>query len=122
MRTLRRPRVKQLDGGHNEDHLPSTMAAIQLSKTAFTLPPTVRTLASGVPSASLLNLAARAPAGHGHGHGAVGPRSDVPAKWAGGVSATSSGLVSKTFASGTCCSDHSDTLALPNAQRREVHE
>ena len=39
------------------------MAAIQLSKTASTLPPTVRTLASGVPGASLINLAARTPAG-----------------------------------------------------------
>ena len=80
-----------------------------------TLVPTMRTLASGVPSASFLNLAARAPAGHAHGHGAVGPRSDVPAKWAGGIAATSSGLVSKTFTSGTCRSAHFVVLRRPTS-------
>ncbi|OBZ79244.1 Cytochrome b-c1 complex subunit Rieske, mitochondrial [Grifola frondosa] len=63
-------------------------------------PPTVRTLPSGLPSASFINLAARAPAGHGHehGHGAAGPRSDVPPKWAGSVSRSSTlGLVSRTL-------------------------
>ncbi len=84
-----------------EVHISLAMAAVQLTKKALSAPPTVRTLASGIPSAPLVNLAARAPAhGHGHGHGAVGPRSDVPPKWAGGVTATSSGLVCKTFASG----------------------
>ncbi|CCM00345.1 uncharacterized protein FIBRA_02375 [Fibroporia radiculosa] len=78
------------------------MAAIQLAKKAVTLPPTVRTLASGVPSASLINLSVREPAGHGHGHGhGVGPRSDVPPKWVGGVSANSSvGLVSRNVVNG----------------------
>ncbi|KAH9836518.1 ubiquinol-cytochrome c reductase iron-sulfur subunit [Rhodofomes roseus] len=77
------------------------MAAIQLAKKAVNLPPTCRTLASGVPAASYINLNVREPAGHGHahGHGAAGPRSDAPAKWAGGVSTSSSaGLVSKSFA------------------------
>ena len=35
------------------------MASATLVKKAFTLPPTVRTLASGVPAAHLLNLQAR---------------------------------------------------------------
>ncbi|KAI0690714.1 ubiquinol-cytochrome c reductase iron-sulfur subunit [Cytidiella melzeri] len=76
------------------------MAAFQLTKKAFTLPPTVRTLASGVPSASLLNLQARAPAGHDdHHHGEAGPRSDTPAAWASKFSTTPSGLVSKNYVS-----------------------
>lgn len=73
------------------------MASIHAAKKVVTLAPTVRTLATGVPNAPLVNLAARAPASHGHGHGAAGPRSDVPPKWVGGVSMTSSGLVSKTY-------------------------
>lgn len=94
--------MKQLTARGVEQHLSFAMAAIHLTKTAFTIPTTVRTLASGVPGASLINLSVRAPAAeHGHGHGAVGPRADTPARWAGGVSATSSGLVSKTIASGT---------------------
>lgn len=79
------------------------MAAAFVSKKAFTAPPTVRTLASGVPSASLVNLAVRSPAGHGHehGHGAVGPRSDAPSRWAGGLSSNNTtGLVSRTYSSG----------------------
>ena len=74
------------------------MAAVHLSKKAVTIPATVRTLSSGVPVAPLVNIAARGGHdGHGHGHGASGPRSDAPARWAGGVSRTSPGLVSKTF-------------------------
>ncbi|KAJ6604275.1 Rieske [2Fe-2S] iron-sulfur domain-containing protein [Mycena vulgaris] len=66
-------------------------------KKAVTLTPSVRTLPSGVPAAPLINLAARAPADpHAHGHGA-GPRSDVAPRWSGGVSRTSSGLVSKSY-------------------------
>ncbi len=79
----------------------SAMAAFQLTKKALSLPPTVRTLASGVPSASLINLNARAPAhGDHHAHGEVGPRSDVPAAWASKLSTTPVGLVSKNYASG----------------------
>ncbi|KAF9817435.1 hypothetical protein IEO21_03392 [Rhodonia placenta] len=77
------------------------MAAIQLAKKAVSLPPTVRTLASGVPSAPLVNLSVRELVGHGHahGHGAVGPRSDIPPQWVSSVTASStSGLVSKSFA------------------------
>ena len=80
------------------------MAAVQhLSKKAATVPCTVRTLASGVPVAPLVSLAARQPAGHGHAehaHGEAGPRADVPARWAFGVSRTAAGLVSKSFTSG----------------------
>lgn len=78
---------------------PSAMASAAVVKKAFTLPPTVRTLASGVPSASFVNLRARAPAHDGHhdGHGSAGPRSDVPAKFAAGFSLSSSGLTSKTY-------------------------
>lgn len=74
------------------------MASFSAVKKAVTLSPTVRTLPSGIPSAPLLNLAARAPShGHdGHGHGS-GPRQDKPARFVGGVKTTSSGLVSKTF-------------------------
>ncbi|KAJ7655195.1 Rieske [2Fe-2S] iron-sulfur domain-containing protein [Mycena polygramma] len=67
-------------------------------KKAVTLTPSVRTLPSGVPAAPLLNLAARAPADpHAHGHGAAGPRTDVAPRWAGGVSRSSSGLISKSY-------------------------
>ncbi|KAI0374530.1 ubiquinol-cytochrome c reductase iron-sulfur subunit [Pilatotrama ljubarskyi] len=77
------------------------MAAVQLTKRAVTIPPTVRTLASGVPLAPYINFAVRSPAGpgHDHGHSVPGPRSDVPPKWAGSVSRTSTlGLVSKSYA------------------------
>ncbi|EPQ61001.1 ubiquinol-cytochrome c r [Gloeophyllum trabeum ATCC 11539] len=76
------------------------MAGLQgVVKKAVNLPCTVRSLSSGVPSAPLLNLAVRAPAGHDHhGHGAPGPRSDVPSKWVGGVQRSSSSLLSKTYA------------------------
>ncbi|KAF7784698.1 hypothetical protein Agabi119p4_863 [Agaricus bisporus var. burnettii] len=73
------------------------MATFQASKRVTTLAPTVRTLSNGVPSASRLNLAARAPASeHGHGH-SQSSRSDVQPKWSGGASFSSTtGLVSKT--------------------------
>jgi len=77
------------------------MASFQALKKAVSLPPTVRTLSSGIPNAPLLNLAARAPHdAHSHGHGVSGPRSDAAPSWAGGVSRNSSGLVSKTFTTG----------------------
>ncbi|KAJ7785909.1 Rieske [2Fe-2S] iron-sulfur domain-containing protein [Mycena metata] len=67
-------------------------------KKAVTLTPSVRTMPSGVPAAPLLNLAARAPADpHAHGHGASGPRSDVVPRWSGGISRSSSSLVSKSY-------------------------
>ncbi len=73
------------------------MASFAVKKALY-VAPTVRTLVSGVPSAPLLNLAAK-PVGEAHGHGSSS-RSDSPAKWAGGVSLSSSGLVSKTVFSG----------------------
>ncbi|GBE78443.1 ubiquinol-cytochrome c reductase iron-sulfur subunit [Sparassis latifolia] len=73
------------------------MAAVQLAKKAFTVPPTVRTLPSGVPSASLITFSAREPAGHGHEHGhSAAPRRDAPSKWVGSVTQSqSAGLVSR---------------------------
>ncbi|KAL0576573.1 Cytochrome b-c1 complex subunit Rieske, mitochondrial [Marasmius crinis-equi] len=73
------------------------MATFQAVKKSVNLAPTVRTLASGVPAAPGLNLAARTPAGHGHGHGASGPRADPQPRWAGGIQQTSHSLSSKTF-------------------------
>ena len=74
------------------------MASFSAVKKAVTLSPTVRTLPSGIPSAPLLNLAARTPShGNGdYGHGS-GPRLDKPARFVGGVKTSSSGLVTKTF-------------------------
>lgn len=71
-------------------------STFKVVKKAVTLPPTVRTLSSGVPHPTLVNLAAAGGGGH-HSHGHSGPRSDMPPKWSGGVTRTSSGLVSKTF-------------------------
>ena len=77
------------------------MATFQAVKKAVTLTPSVRTLPSGIPYAPLLNLAARAPHdAHSHGHSEPSVRSDIAPRWAGGVSRTSSGLVSKTFTTG----------------------
>ena len=85
---------------HSYDQMASTF---KVAKKAVTLPPTVRTLSSGVPHPTLVNLAAVGGGGH-HGHGHSSPRSDVQPKWSGGVSRTSSGLVSKTFV--TCTKIH----------------
>jgi ubiquinol-cytochrome c reductase iron-sulfur subunit len=74
------------------------MASFQVVKKAVTLAPTVRALPSGVPAAPLLNLAARAPHDpHSHAEHYVAPRSDRAPAWAGGVSKSSNGLVSKLF-------------------------
>ena len=75
------------------------MAALQAAKKYATLPPTVRTLASGVPSAPSLNLSARTSDAHHHGHH-EGGRSDTPSKWTGGYQLSSNGLVNKSFATG----------------------
>ncbi|TFK93058.1 ubiquinol-cytochrome c reductase iron-sulfur subunit [Polyporus arcularius HHB13444] len=98
------------------------MATVHLSKKAVTIPTTVRTLSSGVPVAPLVNLAARGSAGsgHGHGHGASGPRSDVPPRWAGGVSRTSSGLLSKTFAYPPVTGIHQKSLLHTSAVVRDA--
>ena len=79
------------------------MASLHAAKKYATLAPTVRSLASGVPAAPSVNLAARAgSAGHGHdhAHGAVGPRSDLPSRWAGGLKLASSGLVNQSYTTG----------------------
>ncbi|TCD61577.1 hypothetical protein EIP91_008232 [Steccherinum ochraceum] len=93
------------------------MATALSFRKALTAPPTVRTLTSGVPSAPLLNLAARSPAGHGHehGHGAVGPRSDSPAKFAGGLSVSSSGLVSRSYVNAQTTGIHQHRLLHTSA-------
>ncbi|KAI0308018.1 ubiquinol-cytochrome c reductase iron-sulfur subunit [Multifurca ochricompacta] len=71
--------------------------ALQATKKYATLPPTVRTLASGVPNAPSLNLSARTlDAGHSH-HNGNAARSDAPPKWAGGHQLSSSGLINKSF-------------------------
>jgi hypothetical protein len=73
------------------------MATLQAVKKAVTLPPTVRVLASGVPSAPLVNLASKAPADHHGEHGAVGPRASKMPTWAHNVSG---GLYSKSYVTG----------------------
>ena len=77
------------------------MATYQAVKMAVTLPPTVRTLSSGVPYAPLLNLVAGAPHDPNNHHVVGGHRSDVAPRWAGGVSRTSFSLISKTLTTGT---------------------
>lgn len=78
------------------------MAILQAVKKATTLAPTLRALPSGIPSAPLLNIAAKAPHDpHAHGHGEhASPRADVAPRWASGIYKTPLGLVSKTFTSG----------------------
>src|SRR5882757_9007936 len=73
------------------------MAALQAAKKYATLPPTVRTLASGVPNAPSLNLSSRTSDAHHHGHAG---RSDSPSKWTGGYQLSSNGLINKSFATG----------------------
>jgi len=86
------------------------MAALQAAKKYATLPPTVRTLASGVPNAPSLNLSARTSDAHHHDHAG---RSDLPSKWAGGYQLSSNGLTNKSFST------------VPNAssvfQQRTMH-
>ncbi|KAF8898435.1 Rieske [2Fe-2S] iron-sulfur domain-containing protein [Infundibulicybe gibba] len=99
------------------------MATFQAVKKVVNLAPTVRTLPSGIPAAPLLNLAARAPSsGHGHGHGAASPRSDVQPKWSGGVSSTSSGLVSKTYINATTSVAHQHRLLHTSVAVKDAPE
>lgn len=74
------------------------MATFQASKRATTLSPTIRSLASGVPVVSRLNLTVRAPTSdHDHGHGRSATRSDSQPKWSGGIDVSpAAGLVSRT--------------------------
>ncbi|THH05134.1 hypothetical protein EW145_g5014 [Phellinidium pouzarii] len=73
------------------------MASLRPIKKAIILPPTVRTLPSGVPYAHHISFTSRPPSDrHGHGHGPA-ERSDVAPAWALRPSRTPSGLVAKTF-------------------------
>src|SRR5258708_14049023 len=74
------------------------MAALQAAKKYATLPPTVRTLASGVPTAPSLNLSARTSDAHHHGHAG---RSDLPSKWTGGHCPPPPRCINKLFTPGT---------------------
>src|SRR5258707_3851753 len=85
------------------------MAALQAAKKYATLPPTVRTLASGVPTAPSLNLSARTSDAHHHGHAG---RSDLPSKWTGGYQLSSSGLIKKSFSTGKTL--HNPRFFLPS--------
>ncbi|KAI0001810.1 ubiquinol-cytochrome c reductase iron-sulfur subunit [Russula vinacea] len=92
------------------------MAALQAAKKYATLPPTVRTLASGVPNAPSLNLAARTPDAHHHGHAG---RTDVPSKWAGGYQLSSSGLINKSFTTVPTSVLHQQRTMHMSAPRRD---
>jgi len=96
------------------------MASFQAVKKAITSTPTVRTLASGVPAASV-NLAARAPAGHDH-HGASGPRVDVQPRWSGGVVRNSAGLVSKTYTTAPSTGYNQQRLLHTSVARKDAPE
>ncbi|KAI6005172.1 Rieske [2Fe-2S] iron-sulfur domain-containing protein [Pisolithus orientalis] len=76
------------------------MASSSVVRKAINVPPTVRTLPSGIPSAPRLNLAARAPSdGHHHGRGPT-LRSDTPSRFTGGgLKTTPASLLYKTVVS-----------------------
>ncbi|KAH9487072.1 hsp70 nucleotide exchange factor fes1 [Psilocybe cubensis] len=97
------------------------MATFQAVKKAVTLTPTVRALPSGIPHAPLLNLAARAPHDP-HAHGAAGPRADAAPQWAGGVSRTASGLVSKTFTTVSPTSNFQQRYIHTSVARKDAPE
>lgn len=80
----------------------AAMASLRAVQKAATLPPTVRTLPSGVPSALHINLKTRAPAdSHGHGHGhASSSRADAPRPFAQKSVKTALGLASKSYTTG----------------------
>ncbi|PPQ92707.1 hypothetical protein CVT25_014014 [Psilocybe cyanescens] len=99
----------------------SLMATFQAVKKAVTLTPTVRALPSGVPYAPLLNLSAKAPH-DAHGHGHAGPRSDAAPQWAGGVSRTFSGLVSKTFTTVSPTSNFQQRYIHTSVARKDAPE
>ncbi|KAG6814017.1 hsp70 nucleotide exchange factor fes1 [Tricholoma furcatifolium] len=98
------------------------MASFQAVKKAVNLAPTVRTSSKGIPVVPLLNLSVRAPSsGHDH-HGPSGPRADVQPKWAGGVSRTSAGLVSKTYLSAPITASHQQRLIHTSVARKDAPE
>lgn len=75
---------------------------MSLTRKAITLAPSAYSLASGVPAARALNLAAKGePAAHGHGgHGAAGPRADKPAAFAGRTTVGPFGITSQSRVNG----------------------
>ncbi|GAA6009910.1 hypothetical protein JCM10207_002155 [Rhodosporidiobolus poonsookiae] len=91
--------------------------ASQVVRSAVCVAPTARTLASGVPAARALNLAAAAgqSAAHDHGHGAahLGPRQSVP-QWAQKVDVTPFGISQRSRVNGE---DHS---AAPNHRTQRL--
>ncbi|KAG5353450.1 hypothetical protein C0989_006606 [Termitomyces sp. Mn162] len=98
------------------------MASFQAVKKAVNLAPTIRASSKGVPVAPLLNLTVRAPSsGHDH-HGPSGPRADVQPKWAGGVSRSSAGLVSKTYLSVPINPSFQQRLLHTSVARKEAPE
>ncbi|KAI0322326.1 Rieske [2Fe-2S] iron-sulfur domain-containing protein [Amylostereum chailletii] len=87
------------------------------AKKYVTLAPTVRTLASGVPSASV-NLGARTLSAHAHGAG----RSDTPAPWTGGVALGSNGLVKKSIVTPTTTTTFQQRFLSTSAVRKDAPE
>ncbi|KAG6869149.1 hsp70 nucleotide exchange factor fes1 [Termitomyces sp. T159_Od127] len=98
------------------------MASFQAVKKAVNLAPTIRASPKGIPVAPLLNLAVRAPSsGHDH-HGPSGPRADVQPKWAGGVSRSSAGLVSKTYLNAPINPSFQQRLLHTSVARKDAPE
>lgn len=81
---------------------PLKMVAPQVIRSVINLGPSARTLATGVPVARGINLAASAGQSHGHGHGAVGPRQDVDQipKWVARVEVGPLGLTQRSKQNG----------------------
>ncbi|KAI9511788.1 ubiquinol-cytochrome c reductase iron-sulfur subunit [Russula earlei] len=90
-----------------------------VAKKYATLPPTVRTLASGVPSAPSLNLSARTLDAHHQGHAG---RSDVPPKWTGGYQLSSNGLINKSFTTVPASGAFHQRTMHTSAPRRDAPE
>jgi hypothetical protein len=83
--------------------LPRTMVVPQVLRSAISLSPSARSLASGVPAARAINLAASAgQSSHGHGHGSSGPRSDSQAipKWVARVEVGPFGVTQRSKQNG----------------------
>ncbi|KAF8078312.1 Rieske [2Fe-2S] iron-sulfur domain-containing protein [Lyophyllum atratum] len=96
------------------------MASFKAVKTAVTLVPTVRTLPTGVPIAPLVNFSVRAPSSGHDPHGVSGPRSDVQPRWAGGLSRTSAGLVSKTYVNAPITTFHQHRTLHTSVARKDA--
>ncbi|KAG6866866.1 hypothetical protein C0991_008802 [Blastosporella zonata] len=96
------------------------MASFQAVKKAVNLAPTIRASSKGVPVAPLLNLTVRdSSSGHDH-HGPSGPRADIQPKWAGGISRSSAGLVSKTYLNAPITTSYQQRLLHTSAARKDA--